>query len=198
MSRFLESIAVKNGKAPLIDFHQKRYENCMQCFYPQAKIFHLSLFLDKAPQDNILYKLRVLYDENSISTTYIPYKKREINEIIAIDGKNISYPWKYANRQMFDELRKGLNDKQEILIFKNGLLTDSSYSNVVLQKGNAFFTPETPLLKGVQREFLLSKNLIKPKSIHRNEVLNYDRIIFINAMMDLEAGINLPIEKVRF
>ena len=37
MCRFIESIKIKDGKAELINYHQKRYNNCMDIFYPDCK-----------------------------------------------------------------------------------------------------------------------------------------------------------------
>ena len=41
-------------------------------------------------------------------------------------------------------------EQDEILITRNGLLTDTSIANIALFNGKEWHTPKHPLLKGVQ------------------------------------------------
>ena len=56
-------------------------------------------------------------------------------------------------------------DKDDILIVKNGLLTDTSIANIALYDGNDWYTPLHPLLKGTKRAELLDKGVLKEKEI---------------------------------
>ena len=55
-------------------------------------------------------------------------------------------------------------DKDDILIVKNGLLTDTSIANIALYDGNDWYTPLHPLLKGTKRAELLDKGVLKEKN----------------------------------
>ncbi len=53
----------------------------------------------------------------------------------------------------------------DIIITKNGNITDSSFSNLVFESSDgALFTPETYLLEGgTKRKFLLKNGIIREK-----------------------------------
>ena len=62
------------------------------------------------------------------------------------------YSFKFSNRKAIDDLLKFRNGCDDILIVRNGLITDTSYSNVVFRKDNMYFTPNFPLLNGTKRQ----------------------------------------------
>ncbi|MDA3911256.1 MAG: aminotransferase class IV [Bacteroidales bacterium] len=185
MSRFLESIYVKNGIAPLISYHQARYEACVNSHYPKVRAKPLSDLLKQAPKDNIIYKLRILYSEKIEQVEFIPYKQRNITALQIIEDNSIDYHWKYADRHVFYRLKAKLQPETEIIIAQNGFLTDSSYSNLIFEKDGKLYTPSTPLLNGVQRQYLLDNNIITTRNIHVSTIGDYESIRLINAMQDI-------------
>ena len=80
----------------------------------------------------------------------------------------------YAQRETADD----------ILVVRNGYLTDTSISNIALYDGNTWFTPSCPLLKGTKRAELLDKHLIQEKEILHTQLGSYFRIMLFNAMID--------------
>ncbi|MEP2669007.1 MAG: aminotransferase class IV [Cyclobacteriaceae bacterium] len=72
------------------------------------------------------------------------------------------------------------------MIAKNGLVTDSSYANILFRQDNCWYTPSNPLLSGTKRAELLDKGLIKEKEIPLQDVTQYESIKLINAMRGLE------------
>jgi len=196
MSLFLESIYVKNRLAPLISYHQTRYQACLNAHFPKANCVNLMDFLAHAPADNQVYKLRIIYSNKIEKFEFIPYYQKEITSLVAIEDKSISYQWKYANRRVFVDLKSNFSKHTELIITQNGLITDSSYSNLVFEKSGKFFTPEKPLLKGVQRQFLLDQQLIIPSTIHKNEITDYDFVYLINAMQTITNCIKLKTNSI--
>ena len=62
-----------------------------------------------------------------------------------------------------------------------------------IQRAN-WYTPQKPLLKGIQRQYLLSKGLIKVKDIHISDLIQYNRIRLFNALItfgEIEFPTNL-------
>ena len=83
-----------------------------------------------------------------------------------------------------------IKDKFDDIIFiKNGFVTDSLSANLVFENENGLFTPKTYLLAGTKRALLLEKGIIQEIDISKNDIAFYQKIRFINAMMDLEDGI---------
>ena len=104
-----------------------------------------------------------------------------------VECDDVDYHLKYADRSIFDALLQKRGSADEILIVKNGLITDTSYTNVVLFDGNQYVTPKSPLLKGTQRAYLLKTGKIIEKEIAVEQLSIYQSVFLINAMMDFSS-----------
>ena len=76
-------------------------------------------------------------------------------------------------------------DADEVVIVKNGLLTDTSYSNIALFDGQRWVTPRHPLLQGTMRQSLLDTGQLVERDIRDDEGGRYEKVSLINAMMPL-------------
>lgn len=72
----------------------------------------------------------------------------------------------------------------EVLLVKNGLLTDTVICNIAVFDGFNWLTPTTPLIYGVNRAQLLEDGKIIEKDIRLNELENFSRIRLFNAMIE--------------
>jgi 4-amino-4-deoxychorismate lyase len=97
---------------------------------------------------------------------------------------DFSYDFKFAKRDLLNNL---ILDNQEVIIVKNGFLTDTTYANIALKQGEKWYTPSEPLLEGTKRDFLIENKLIFPKQLHINELHHFSHIKIFNAMMESEA-----------
>ncbi|MBP7301015.1 MAG: aminotransferase class IV, partial [Akkermansia sp.] len=73
---------------------------------------------------------------------------------------------------------------EEALILRNGMVTDTRYSNVVFGDGASWITPETFLLPGTKRAFLLSRGDIRECSVRAEDIGKFRFCSLINAMLD--------------
>ena len=179
MSQFIESIKVENGKVFLLDLHQKRVNDTFNAFSKPIKV-DLKKLQNKLEHNSGLYKWRV---EGKISMELLPYQYRDISSFKVVVSNEISYPLKSVDRVAFETLKSKVS-ADEILIVKNGLLTDTSFSNLVFKKGMDWFTPTTFLLDGVQRQSLLLQNKIKEIEIGLHNIQDFSHFKLINAMCD--------------
>ena len=92
-------------------------------------------------------------------------------------------------------LLKKKGDCSDILIVKNGFITDTSFSNIIFLKCGRWYTPNTPLLKGTKRAKLLDLGLINERSIRPEEMGNYEKVGLINAMLEL-GEVVLAVENI--
>jgi 4-amino-4-deoxychorismate lyase len=140
------------------------------------------------------YKCRVTISfENTVVVSIDPYIQREIKTLKVVHDNDIEYPFKTENRLELNacyEKREGCDD---IIIVKNGLITDSWAANILLFDGKSWIAPDTPLLKGVQREYLLTQNLIKSKRVTINDLPLFKKIRLVNAMIDFERAPEIEI-----
>lgn len=111
-----------------------------------------------------------------------------------VHGDDLDYTFKFADRTRIDELFAAKGPADDILILKNGYITDSSYANVILWDGYSWWTPDRPLLAGTQREKLLREGRIKERPILASDLKDYKKLKLINAMLSLEEGPELIID----
>ncbi|RUM56328.1 MAG: 4-amino-4-deoxychorismate lyase, partial [Nautilia sp.] len=66
---------------------------------------------------------------------------------------------------------------------KNGLITDTTISNLAFFDGNNWITPKTPLLKGTKREELIQKGFLKEKEIKIEDIKHFKKFAMMNAII---------------
>jgi 4-amino-4-deoxychorismate lyase len=136
------------------------------------------------------YKLKIIYDSKNVEYEITKYVRRKIDEVFLIENNEISYPHKFTDRAEFEKMRMGItksnpNKNFELLIVKNGLITDSTFSNLVFQKGDLLVTPDDCLLEGTKRSLYLKKGLIRASRIKAEDLNNFESVHFINSMNNL-------------
>jgi 4-amino-4-deoxychorismate lyase len=176
----LETIKIEEGEIHNLSYHQARCTKSRQKLFKCSDILDLSTIID-APKTG-LYRCRILYAETLHSIEYIPYAPKKI-ETLKIVPSNIEYSFKYANRDALNALLETNNDVDEVIIEKNGLLTDTTLSNIAFFDGTKWFTPEKPLLEGTMRAKLIDEGFLQTKEIRQNELSDYSQVALINAML---------------
>lgn len=196
MSRLIESIKVYNKKLYSIEYHNVRMNNSRaELFNSKDKIDLLKVILLPNDLSNELYKCRVIYSEKIISVDFQKYKKRKVDCLQIVHDDEITYSHKFEDRTKFEKhLRESKDD--EILIIKNGLVADTSFSNVVFYDGTKYLTPSYPLLKGTKRAKLVAKGIIQEEEIGLNDIQKFKHFYLINALLDISEENKISIEKI--
>lgn len=133
---------------------------------------------------NGIVKYRVLYNAKEIiDRSYSFYQIPKIRNLKIVNDNQIDYHFKYADRSHIEKLLLQKGDCDDIIIVRNGLITDTSFCNIVLKNENGLYTPKNPLLKGCQRAYLLAQQRLIEADIKLENLKNYDSIILINAML---------------
>ncbi len=140
-------------------------------------------------------KCRVLYREQVEEVAYQPYRLRTIRSLRLVNRDTIDYQYKTADRSELDSLLALRDGADDILVVKNGLLTDTSFANIALWNGREWITPATPLLEGTHRAALLASGQLRPDDVHTDEIDLYQRICIFNAMIEF-GEIGLPVADV--
>ena len=197
MCRFIESIKVEDGEFKLLGLHQERVRKAMTDFYPNVKVIDLaeSLRLTTFPTDGIS-KCRIVYDTEIRQVEFVRFEKPEIHSLRLVETTVKSLPYKLENRSGIAAAMTQRGDCEDVILVKNGLLTDTSYCNIALFDGENWFTPRIPLIYGVKRTQLLEQGLLIEKDIKTAEILNFQRIALFNAMNEF-GSIELDISSIR-
>ena len=179
-SLLFETIKIGEGKVVNLSYHQTRCDMSRETLFQTTDILDLASII-KAPQTG-LYRCRILYDEKLHSIEYIPYSPKKI-QTLRIVSSNIGYDFKYANRDALNALLESNKDVDEVIIEKDGYLTDTTISNIAFFDGTQWFTPEKPLLKGTMREKLLDEMFLQTKQIQQKDLHQYSQVALMNAMI---------------
>ena len=192
----LESIRYVDGEPELLPLHQERIDRSLAA-YGVTPRWRLADYLAQHPCPASLVgvvKCRLLYDAEPLEVGYAPYHRRTIGSLRAVAAPALDYHLKWADRGALQALLELRGEADDIVIVNGeGLLTDSSYTNIALRRGNHWYTPRVPLLEGVQRAHLIAEGVLIPRDIPLAELSTYDRISLINAMMPWSERIELEI-----
>ncbi len=192
-NEFLETIKVEDGIYYHLSYHQNRYE-CVLNSFNVKNIQKLETYLD-APKKG-LYRCRLIYNQHKIiDVEYIEYKKREIRSLKLVYDDEIDYSYKYSERNNINSLFSLRGDCDDILIVKNGFITDTSIANVALFDG-IWKTPKFPLLKGTTRARYLNEGKIIESGIKVSDIKNFTKIALLNAMVDFDIIQNYNIKDI--
>ena len=124
----------------------------------------------------------------------MPYQMRMVASLRLGTSDKIDYSYKRTNREGLNELFGRRGNADDILIVKDGYLTDTSIANIALYDGNSWYTPAHPLLRGTKRAELLDNQLIVEKDISWLQLDDYTHIMLFNAMIDWERII-IPVDR---
>lgn len=142
-------------------------------------------------------RCRFIYDANGFhKVEIVRAARRNIQSLQCVSADDFDYSHKFADRSRFDSLNKDI-EADDILIVKNGFLTDTTFANIVFKdKSRHWFTPSTPLLAGTKRAQLLAENKIEAVDLRLNDISKFVEVRLINATTDLENSPKILINNI--
>jgi 4-amino-4-deoxychorismate lyase len=199
MCQLVESLKLKDGVLENLAYHQARLDRSMAELYPDAKKIVLSKAIQiPAEFRQGLYKVRVVYRATVEKIEMEPYHFRNVQSLKVVRHESIDYHLKYTDRQILQQLFAQRGDCDDIIIVKSGLVTDALSANLLFFDGQKWVTPDSPLLKGTQRQFLLDRGIITEQQISEKDISKFQKIGLINAMVSFEEMPVVGIENVVF
>ena len=112
-----------------------------------------------------------------------------------VSADDLDYTYKYSKREKLESLFALRGACDDVLIVRKGLITDSSYANVVFFDGGQWWTPKVPLLEGTCRARLLADGQIKAAALRVEDVKPFKGLKLINALRDMDQPM-IPIESL--
>ncbi len=132
-----------------------------------------------------IYKCRIVYSEKILDVTIEKYTRRNISSLKLVYDDTIDYSYKFENKERLLSLQARRGGCDDILIVKNGQITDTSFSNIIFFNGRSWVTPASPLLKGTKRAHLLAEGLIQEERVTIEDIPSFRDAALINAMLDI-------------
>ncbi len=185
MFPFFETIQIYKGKPLNVNLHQQRIDSTFAQFFADKSFELQAIFNDCSFTKNQKLKCRIFYNETQQHIDLQIYKPKKITEFKLIEMEEFDYSHKFTQRKVLEEFT---TEHQEIIITQHGKITDTSYTNLIFLKDNQWFTPNTFLLNGTQRQKLLQQNKITETEISTDNLAEFSHFKMINAMLDFENG----------
>ena len=199
MCQLLETIKCADGRLENLEFHQARFSLSRKLkFNIEDEVLLEQQIQVPGFAQTALFRCRVIYGEQIKKIEFIPHVYRVVNSLQLVVENTIDYKFKYADRKNLEQLFEKRGTCDDIIIIKNGLITDSFAANLVFFDGKKWWTPDTPLLPGTQRARLLEAGRIAATRITQNDLCRYQKAGLINAMNTLENMPQIGIENIQF
>jgi 4-amino-4-deoxychorismate lyase len=184
MSLLFETIRIENGILMYPGEHEKRMFRSRNALFGTTDL----LFVDQVVRIPGGYtsgtvRCRIDYGIKIDSVSFAHYMMKPLKKFqVVVDG-GIEYPYKFSDRSGLESLLKKKNRADEIILVKHGLITDTSFSNLVFYNGRDWITPSRPLFKGTCRERLIREGKILERRISLMEINSFRGFKIINAMI---------------
>jgi 4-amino-4-deoxychorismate lyase len=195
MCQLFETIRITGGEPQNLPLHQERMNRSRRMLFDKYDQIVLSDLI-KVPEDSKsgIYRCRIIYSDSVSSVEFLPYTAANVKTLKLVDSGTLSYDFKYLDRSHLTSLvdKKAADD---ILILRNGCITDASFANIVFTEGRRWVTPDTPLLCGTMRELLLRKKMITEERLTVEGIHRFTHFRLINAMLGFDAPI-LPVSNI--
>jgi 4-amino-4-deoxychorismate lyase len=195
MCHLFETVRIADMEIQNLSLHDERMNRSRRELFGSNDFLRLSDYIKVTDSiRNEVTRCRVIYANAIHSIEFYPYYPADIRTLKPVDAGSIVYDHKYLDRSKINALiDKSTAD--DILMIRNGFVADASFANIVFTDGERWVTPDTPLLRGTMREFLLSNGVIKTERITINDLPLYSHFRLINAMLGFDAPL-LPVSNI--
>lgn len=185
----LETLRCENGSPIHLSYHQERLEATLHTLNIQKTYdLHTLIFPPKLG----IYRCRFLYNAEGYSIEFHPYIPKKITSLKLLFADDIEYAIKYSDRKALERLFEQREMCDDVLIVKNGFLTDTTIANIALEIEGKWFTPQTPLLAGTTRARLLKEGFLTPAPLSVSDIAKATKVGVMNVMVgfiEVENGI---------
>jgi 4-amino-4-deoxychorismate lyase len=172
-----------------LKFHQERALRSRKHLFGIVDDFDLSRSIEiPAGLGPGVYKCRMIYGVKVDKVEFEPYNSRTISTLKIVFDDEIDYSCKFADRSSLNQLYARRGDCDDVLIVKNNLVTDTFYSNILFLRNQQWFTPDKPLLEGVQRRFLIETGHVRTMEIRLSDIRLFEKFMPVNAMMPFDGA----------
>lgn len=197
MSLLFETICIRNGRAENLPWHQERLDDSYRAIYARRPEFRLAEVIRIPVEAGTgLFRCRIDYDKEIASIIFQPYEPASINRIRLIEDNAIEYTYKYSDRSGIDRLYTQRGSCDDVLIVKNGYITDTSAANIVFRDGKRWVTPAEPLLRGTNRARLIDSGILEVRKIKPVDLQYFSEARLINAMRELSESATIRIQNI--
>jgi 4-amino-4-deoxychorismate lyase len=188
MSRLIETMRIEQGVIANPEYHARRIKSSSDAVFKKQPKWDVDGALNRLSASKTdVFKCRMLYDSEVCEVVIEPYTIRPVASLKLVANNSIVYNHKFADRSLLNAIFLQRSGCDDVLIVKNGTITDVTYANIIFRKGDEWVTPDTYLLNGTMRQWLIDTKQIREERIAVDDLKKYSHFKLVNAMLRLDA-----------
>ena len=197
MYQFIETICYEQGSFQRLELHTQRCNKTRYHFFGNQPAIRLETILSipEHLKDHTV-KCTVTYGVDILNIEYSVYVIKSVKSLQIVTDNVVDYSFKFADRTQLTSLFDKKGQYDDILIIKDGLITDTSYANIIYLSNNRWYSQQYPLLLGTRLQYYIALNLVTPTRLTFNDLSNFSEARIINAMISLEKSPIIPIGSI--
>lgn len=202
MIRLIETIRIVDGHFMLLPLHERRMmSSCLELYGCEAPSLGLTDTDIPCSFRNGVVKCRVTYDREIVGVKFERYTPRLPRSLRLVCGDSLDYHLKYADRGSLSAMHALCDGADEVIIVRDGLVTDTTYSNLLFRVPGGYLTPARPLLGGVMRRHLIESGIareadITPGMLRPGNDVGITEVSLVNAMLPPGAIPSVPVGSI--
>ena len=178
----------------LLDYHTRRLIQSAQYFDYPLDISLIQQVLEEAVvESSHPQRVRLLVDKKGDARVeiadYVKTDPRQAYRIVLaespIDESNVYLFHKTTERSCYEHFNQRYPDYDDVLLYNSqDEVTESLIANLIIEVDGKQYTPpvESGLLAGTYRQFLLDRNQLEERIIHRQDLVKADHIYLANSV----------------
>jgi 4-amino-4-deoxychorismate lyase len=192
MSRFIETIRADHGVPAPLEYHQARVDRTLHDWDCPFSLNLAELLSSISIPQFEKARIRVEYGVKGLECIQVTeYRMKPIGSVALAPIGDREYRYKYADREwIYSCLERSGCD--EVIMVRDGFVTDASIANLAFYDGSQWITPDTPLLSGTRRRYLLDAGVLHEAPVRPSDLRHYHRMRLVNAMIAWEESPDLP------
>lgn len=189
MYPLFETLCIDNGHIRNAEWHCRRFETSYSSLYRHCPTYSLFDNTHISSEYNTgIFRLRISYNESSTKTEIEPYIMKNITRLkVWVVAPSFDYSLKYTDRSVINNLFSQRGCCDDVLIIKDGMVTDTSVCNIVFFDGQKWITPSTPLLCGTARARLLADGTIEERPVAESDIHKFEAFRLINSLRQFDT-----------
>lgn len=186
MEQLLETFCLVDGEVLNVPYHEARVVRSVGNDFPIGKM--VETVRNQAAVENAMqgrWRASVTYTAEGVERVrLVQYVKPSISALRMISIEENFYSKKWADRSRLNGYKEALPQGVEPIFVLEGKVTDTTFSNVVVERDGTLYIPDMPLLAGTKRHRLLDTGVVRSISLRVDDLRLYERIHLVNAMLD--------------
>lgn len=197
----LETIRIQDGEALRPEEHQARIDRSHAACFGSPPRWRLADILPSLPPEG-RHRLRLLHHGESHRCELHAYGVRRPSRFHLAEVGSLDYAHKYADRSGIEALRHRLAAEQgldpsdpswDIVLIRDDLLLEAGYGALACLLDGQWVTPEAPLLPSTRVAAYVKEGRLKPARLTVADLPRMERILLVNAMLDLEDEVEVAL-----